>query len=60
MSLKQKKQNKKQNKTKQKNFCFGIVFLHGICMCEGVSENSRYGAWHVDIHIVTCMFYMNV
>ena len=58
---KNKKKNKKQKqKTKTKIFCFEIVFIHGICMCEGVGEDSRYGAWHVDIHIETCMFYMNV
>ena len=50
--------NKKNKKIK--SFCFEIVFIHGICMCEGVDEDSRYVAWHVDIHIETCMFYMNV
>ena len=51
---------KNKNKTKTKSFCFEIVFIYGICMCEGVGEDSRYGAWHVDIHIETCMFYMNM
>ena len=23
-------------------------------MCEGVSEDSRHGAWHVDIRIGMC------
>ena len=25
-------------------------------MCEGVSEDSRHGAWHVVIHVEMCMF----
>ena len=29
-------------------------------MWEGVGDDSRYEAWHVDIHIEICMFYMNV
>ena len=30
---------------KTKIFCFVMtVFIHGICMCEGVSEGSEY--WH--------------
>ena len=29
-------------------------------MCEGVGEDSRYGAWHVDIHVEMYMFYLNV
>ena len=45
---------------KKKIFCFEIVFIHAICMCEEVGEDLRYGAWHVDIHIETCMFYMNM
>ena len=24
-------------------------------MCEGVSEDSRHGAWHADIHVEMCM-----
>ena len=24
-------------------------FIHGKCMCEGVDEDSRHVAWHVDI-----------
>ena len=35
-------------------------YMDGICICKGVDEDSRYGAWHVDNHIETCMFYMNV
>ena len=34
--------------------------MDGICICEGVGEDSRSGAWHVDNHIETCMFHMNV
>ena len=29
-------------------------------MCEGVGENSRHGAWHVDIRVGMCIFYLNV
>ena len=25
-------------------------------MCEGVGEDSRHGAWHVDIHVEMCIF----
>ena len=28
-------------------------------MCEGVGEDSRHGAWHVDIYVEMCMFYFN-
>ena len=45
---------------KQNSFVLKIVFIHGKCMCEGVGEDSRHGAWHVDIHIEICMFYLNV
>ena len=24
-------------------------------MCEGVSEDSRHGAWHVDIRVGMCI-----
>ena len=35
---------------KQKSFVLEIVFsIHGKCMCEEVSEDSRHGVWHVDI-----------
>ena len=41
---------------KNKNLCFEKAdFIHG-CMCEGVSEDSRHGAWHVEI----CRFLLNV
>ena len=29
-------------------------------MCEGVGEDSRHGAWHVDAHVETCIFLLNV
>ena len=29
-------------------------------MCEGVGEDSRHGAWHVDIHLEICKFLLNV
>ena len=25
-------------------------------MCEEVGEDSRHGAWHVDIHVEMCIF----
>ena len=25
-------------------------------MCEGLGEDSRHGAWHVDIHVEMCIF----
>ena len=25
-------------------------------MCVGVSDDSRHGAWHVDIHVEMCIF----
>ena len=34
--------------------------MDGICICEGVGEDLRYRAWHVDNHRETSMFYMNV
>ena len=34
---------------KQKSFVLKTDFIHGKCMCEGVGEDSRHGAWHVDI-----------
>ena len=51
---------KKKNKTKTKSFCSKIVFIHDIGMCEEVGKGSRYESWHVDIHVETYMFYMNV
>ena len=37
-------------KKKHKNLLFWEqFFIHGKCMCEGVGEDSRHEAWHVDI-----------
>ena len=44
----------------KKSFILKKVFIHGKCMCEEVKEDLRDGAWHVDIHIEMCMFYLNV
>ena len=52
--------NEFQKKKKTKNFCSEIVFIYDIGMCKGVGKDSRYVLWHVDIHIETYMFYMNV
>ena len=41
---------------KQKSFVLKTVFIHGKCMCEGVDEDSRHRAWHVDIHVEMCLF----
>ena len=41
---------------KLKSFVLKIVFIHGKWMCEGVGEDSRHGAWHVDIHVEMSMF----
>ena len=41
---------------KKKYFVLKNVFIHGKCMCEGFDEDSRQGAWHVDIHVEMCMF----
>ena len=41
---------------KKKIFFFKTVFIHGKWMCEGVGEDSRHGAWHVDIHVGMCIF----
>ena len=37
--------------------------IHGICMCEGVGEDSGHGAWsvsshslHVEFQVEMCMF----
>ena len=32
-----------------------FVFKHGKCMCEGVGENSRHRACHVDIIVGMCI-----
>ena len=44
--------------SKKKSFVLKTVFffIHGKCMCQGVREDSRHGAWHVDIHVEMCMF----
>ena len=34
-----------------KYFCLEMIFVHGIGMCEGVDEDSRYGIGHVDIRV---------
>ena len=35
-------------RTKTKTFCFINNFSYmAKCMCEGVGEDSRHGAWHV-------------
>ena len=51
-------------KKKTKIFCFEkkkkTNFIPGKCMCEGVGEDSRHGAWHVDAHVETCIFLLNV
>ena len=39
-----------------KYFVLKTVFIHGKCTCEGVDEDSRHGAWHVDIQVEMCMF----
>ena len=41
---------------KQKSFVLKTVFIHGKCMCEGVGEDSRHGAWHVEIDVEMSMF----
>ena len=57
MSLKQK-----TKKLKQKSFILKkkTDFIHGKCMCEEVSEDSRHGACHVDVLLETCIFLLNV
>ena len=41
---------------KKKTFVLETVFIHGKNMCEGVGEDSRHRAWHVDIHVEMCIF----
>ena len=41
---------------KQEIFVLKTFFIHGKCMCEGVGDDSRHGAWQVDIHVEMCMF----
>ena len=48
---------------KNKNLLFKKkthTHTQGKCMCEGVGEDSRHGAWHVDIYVETCIFLLNV
>ena len=45
---------------KQKYFVLKTVFIHGKCMCEGVDEDSRHGAWHIVIRVGMCIIYLNV
>ena len=46
---------------KQKSFVLKkINFIHGKCMCDGVGEDSRHGAWNVDIRVETCICLLNV
>ena len=44
------------SKKKNISFILETIFIHGKCMCEGVGEDSRHGAWHVDIHVEMCIF----
>ena len=37
-----------------------FFFIYGKCVCEGVGEDSRHVAWHVDIRVGMCIFYLNV
>ena len=37
-------------------FIWKMIFIHGLGMCEGVSEDSRYGIGHVDIQVESCIF----
>ena len=41
----------------QKNFVLKTVFLlvFGLCMCEGVGEDSGHGIRHVDIQVGSCI-----
>ena len=41
---------------KKKSFVLKIVFTYRKCICEGVGEDSRHGAWHIDIHVEMSMF----
>ena len=36
-----------------------MIFIHGLGMCEGVGDDSRYGIGHVDIQVGSCI-YLNV
>ena len=54
----------KKIKIKIKIFCFEKTkknrFHTWQMHCEGVDEDSRHGAWHVDVHVETCIFLLNV
>ena len=41
---------------KKKSFVLKTVFIYSKCICEGVGEDLRHGAWHVDIHVEMSMF----
>ena len=41
---------------KQKSFVLKTVFHTWQCMCEGVGDDSRHRAWHVDIHVQRYLF----
>ena len=32
-----------------------MFFIHGKYMCEGVGEDLRHGAWHVNIQVGMCI-----
>ena len=40
-------------------FLLKTIFIHGISMCEGVSDDSRHGIGHVHIQVGSC-FCLNV
>ena len=36
-------------------FFLETIFIHGINMCEGVSEDSRHEIEHVEIQVRSCI-----
>ena len=36
-------------------FFLKTIFIHGISMCEGVSEDSKHEIGHVDIQVGSCI-----
>ena len=36
---------------KKKSFVLEPIVIYGKCMFGGADEDSRHGAWHVDIHV---------
>ena len=42
----------------QKSFVLKTIYLlaFGLCMCEGVGEDSRHGIGHVDIQVGSCIY----